>query len=481
MCCPLHAPPMEIDGRPGPGSCAASAATWFPAIRPSATACRWSRSPGFPPPIIPSFMRPIRRRASPLCRRTRRFDGRSADAGPAQPVPPRPVPLPRLNGRRCPRNPPPASRAPRCAPSRATACCTFSCRRPGELEHYVELVAAVEARGRSPGPAHHPRRLRAAERSAHRQFQRHAGSGRDRGQHSSVRQLGVNWRSRTAFLYEAARECRLTTEKFMLDGRHTGTGGGNHIVLGGASAADSPFLRRPDLLRSLLGYWHNHPSLSYLFSRACSSAPLRRRRASMRRATIRCTSWRSPSASSRRRVRARRRGWSTGCCAILLIDVTGNTHRTEFCIDKLYSPDGPTGRLGLLEMRAFEMPPHARMSLTQQLLLRAMVARFWRKPYAPAKLGALGHGAARSLPDAVFRRSRLRRRARGDARRRVLRSSRIGSRRISNSAFRSTAISRCAACSWSCARRSNPGMSWARRARPAARCATWIPRWSGCR
>lgn len=180
-------------------------------------------------------------------------------------------------------------------------------------------------------------------------------------------------------LYEDARLCRLGTEKFMIDGRHTGTGGGNHVTIGAMEPSDSPLLRNPQLLRSLITFWQHHPGLSYLFSGAFIGPTSQAPRVDEGRVEnlyeLEIVFSQIPESGDVPY-------WLTDrLFRHMLTDITGNTHRSEFCIDKLYSPDSSTGRLGILELRAFDMPPHSQMALLQMLLVRALVSCFWKRPY----------------------------------------------------------------------------------------------------
>lgn len=180
-------------------------------------------------------------------------------------------------------------------------------------------------------------------------------------------------------LYAAATECGLTCQKIAADGLPTDTGGGAHITIGGRSVEHSPILRRPDLLRSLITYWQHHPGLSYLFSSLFVGPTSQSPRVDETHIgnlyeLALALQHLHPDALIPPELLDR-------LLKNLLVDLSGNTHRTEICIDKLFSPHSPQGTLGVVEFRGFTMPPTMQMRLVQLLLVRSLVAWLWQAPY----------------------------------------------------------------------------------------------------
>jgi len=181
-------------------------------------------------------------------------------------------------------------------------------------------------------------------------------------------------------LFKSAEAIGLRGYKYQLSGRKVSTGGGAHIILGGPSVENNPFIKRPNLLSSFLRFLQHHPSLSCafngLFTGPSSQAPRVDESAFELPYELEIT------------LKALEEMDQPGDPIVidsllrnLLMDWNGNTHRAELSVDKFYNYNAPNGQNGLIEFRAFEMVPEPELLLAANVLLRALTACFAEKPF----------------------------------------------------------------------------------------------------
>ncbi|MGI9212205.1 MAG: transglutaminase family protein, partial [Methylococcaceae bacterium] len=161
-------------------------------------------------------------------------------------------------------------------------------------------------------------------------------------------------------------------------GTRMGPGGSTDLVLGGEEPADSPFLFRPQLLRSLITHWQHHPALSYFMSgrqigpsghapRPDEGRPDALYELNIALSRIPHTEPALPWIPDR-------------ILRHKLADPAGDIRRAEIRIDQLYDPDRIGQRLGRIMLRSFETAENGPLATAQLLLVRALVATLAMRP-----------------------------------------------------------------------------------------------------